>query len=248
MNIHPQTEFRNHTLIVTVSSDDGRPVLDGRAYENLARIFHEAAIEDDVRVVVLRGLAGCFCLGGDFSEFLDATKHQRLIAAVTDMFRTLATFPKPVLACVDGDAVGVGCTILFHCDMVIASDESTFRVPFVDFGLVPDAATSILAPQKLGYAGAFRFFCLGDTLRAADARMLGLVTEIVVGDVEEAALGRARQLAKKPVAALLQTRDLLKGDTGALCDRIDQEISLFQQALQDDTTLRRLQRIARLAA
>ncbi|MER8480989.1 enoyl-CoA hydratase/isomerase family protein [Mesorhizobium sp. M1322] len=248
MNIHPQTEFRNHTLIVTVSSDDGRPVLDGRAYESLAKIFHEAAIDDDVRVVVLRGLAGCFCLGGDFSEFLDATKHQRLIAAVTDMFRTLATFPKPVLACVEGDAVGVGCTILFHCDMVIASDESTFRVPFVDFGLVPDAATSILAPQKLGYAGAFRFFCLGDTLGAEDARMLGLVTEIVVGDVEEAALGRARQLAKKPVAALLQTRDLLKGDTGALCDRIDQEISLFQQALQDDTTLRRLQRIARLAA
>ncbi|RWH48050.1 MAG: enoyl-CoA hydratase/isomerase family protein [Mesorhizobium sp.] len=248
MNIHPQTEFRNHTLIVTISSDDGRPVLDGRAYESLAKIFHEAAIDDDVRVVVLRGLAGCFCLGGDFSEFLDATKHQRLIAAVTDMFRTLATFPKPVLACVDGDAVGVGCTILFHCDMVIASDESTFRVPFVDFGLVPDAATSILAPQKLGYAGAFRFFCLGDTLSAEDARMLGLVTEIVVGDVEEAALGRARQLAKKPVAALLQTRDLLKGDTGALCDRIDQEISLFQQALQDDTTLKRLQRIARLAA
>ncbi|RWK60088.1 enoyl-CoA hydratase-related protein [Mesorhizobium sp.] len=248
MNIHPQTEFRNHTLIVTVSSEDGRPVLDGRAYESLAKIFHEAAIDDDVRVVVLRGLAGCFCLGGDFSEFLDATKHQRLIAAVTDMFRTLATFPKPVLACVDGDAVGVGCTILFHCDMVIASDESTFRVPFVDFGLVPDAATSILAPQKLGYAGAFRFFCLGDTLSAEDARLLSLVTEIVVGDVEEAALGRARQLAKKPVAALLQTRDLLKGDTGALCDRIDQEISLFQQALQDDTTLRRLQRIARLAA
>lgn len=248
MNIHPQTEFRNHTLIVTVSSDDGRPVLDGRAYESLAKIFHEAAIDDDVRVVVLRGLAGCFCLGGDFSEFLDATKHQRLIAAVTDMFRTLATFPKPVLACVDGDAVGVGCTILFHCDIVIASDESTFRVPFVDFGLVPDAATSILAPQKLGYAGAFRFFCLGDTLSAEDARMLGLVTEIVVGDVEEATLGRARQLAKKPFAALLQTRDLLKGDTGALCDRIDQEISLFQQALQDDTTLKRLQRIARLAA
>ncbi|PAP99387.1 enoyl-CoA hydratase-related protein [Mesorhizobium mediterraneum] len=248
MNVHTQTEFRNHTLIVSVSSDDGRPVLDRRAYESLAKTFHEAAVDDDVRVVVLRGLAGCFCLGGDFSEFLDATKHQRLIAAVTDMFRTLATFPKPVLACVDGGAVGVGCTILFHCDMVIASDESTFRVPFVDFGLVPDAATSILAPQKLGYAGAFRFFCLGDTLSAEDARMLGLVTEIVAGDVEEAALGRARQLAKKPVAALLQTRDLLKGDTGALCDRIDQEISLFQQALQDDATLKRLQRIARLAA
>lgn len=248
MAMHPQPELRNHTLIVTVSSNDGRPVLDRRAYESLARTFHEAADNDEVRVVVLRGLAGCFCLGGDFSEFLDATKHQKLIAAVTDMFRTLATFPKPILACVDGDAVGVGCTILFHCDMVIASNESTFRVPFVDFGLVPDAATSILAPQKLGYAGAFRFFCLGDTLHAEDARALGLVAEIVHDGVEEATLGRARQLAKKPVAALLQTRGLLKGNTAALCDRIDQEISLFQQALQDDTTLRRLQRIARLAA
>lgn len=248
MNQHPQPELRNHTLIVTVSSNDGRPVLDRKAYESLAKTFHDAAENDEVRVVVLRGLAGCFCLGGDFSEFLDASKHQKLIAAVTDMFRTLATFPKPILACVDGDAVGVGCTILFHCDMVIASGKSTFRVPFVDFGLVPDAATSILAPQKLGYAGAFRFFCLGDTLRAEDARALGLVAEIADQDVEQAALGRARQLARKPVAALLQTRGLLKGNTGELCDRIDQEISLFQQALQDDTTLRRLQRIARLAA
>ncbi|MER9948014.1 enoyl-CoA hydratase-related protein [Mesorhizobium sp. M0047] len=249
VSTHPQPELRNHTLVVTVSSSDSRPVLDRRAYESLAKTFHEAADNDEVRVVVLRGLAGCFCLGGDFSEFLDASKHRKLIAAVTDLFRTLATFPKPLLACVDGDAVGVGCTILFHCDMVIASDESTFRVPFVDFGLVPDAATSILAPQKLGYAGAFRFFCLGDTLRAQDARALGLVAEIVPGgSVEEAALGRARQLVKKPVAALLQTRGLLKGNTQLLCDRIDQEISLFQQALQDDTTLRRLQRIARLAA
>jgi enoyl-CoA hydratase/carnithine racemase len=249
MGTHPRPELRNHTLVVTVASNDGRPVLDRRAYESLAKTFHEAAADEEVRVVLLRGLAGCFCLGGDFSEFLDATKHQKLIAAVTDLFRTLATFPKPVLACVDGDAVGVGCTILFHCDMVIASSQSTFRVPFVDFGLVPDAATSILAPQRLGYAGAFRFFCLGETLRAEDARALGLVAEIVPGgSVEEAALGRARQLVKKPVAALLQTRGLLKGNTGELCDRIDQEISLFQQALQDDATLKRLQRIARLAA
>ncbi|TIT45447.1 MAG: crotonase, partial [Mesorhizobium sp.] len=81
------------------------------------------------------------------------------------------------------------------------------------------------------------------------ARALGLVAEIVPeGSVEEATLGRARQLAKKPVAALLQTRGLLKGNTTALCERIDEEISLFQQALQDDATLRRLQRIARLAA
>lgn len=248
-NIRPQTEFHNHTLIVTVSADDGRPVLDRRAYERLAGFLREAAENDEVRVVVLRGLAGCFCLGGDLSEFLDASKHGKLIAAVADLFRTLATFPKPILASVDGDAIGVGCTILFHCDMVIASSESTFRVPFVDFGLVPDAATSILAPQRLGYAGAFRFFCLGETLGAADAKALGLVAEIVAGgDAERAALLRARQLSRKPMEALRQTRGLLRGDADGLCARIDEEISLFHQALQNDATLRRLERIARLAA
>ena len=145
------------------------------------------------------------------------------------MFRTLATFPKPILACVDGDAVGVGCTILFHCDMVIASSKSTFRVPFVDLGLVPDAATSILAPERLGYAAAFRFFCLGDTLTAAEAKDLGLVAEIAAENPEERTRSRARQLAKKPVEALRQTRELLRGDGQHLCDRIDEEISALPQ-------------------
>jgi enoyl-CoA hydratase/carnithine racemase len=241
------TEFRNHILTVTVVSDDGRPLLDRGAYERLTATLRAAAADDETRVVVLRGLDGCFCLGGDLQEFLDATRHAALIEAVTSMFKTLATFPKPILACVDGDAVGVGCTILFHCDMVIASDQSTFRVPFVDLGLVPDAATSILAPERLGYAAAFRFFCLGDTLTAAEAKDLGLVAEIASGNPEERTHTRARQLAKKPVEALRQTRGLLRGDGSHLCDRIDEEISLFHKALQDETTLRRLARIARLA-
>jgi enoyl-CoA hydratase/carnithine racemase len=242
------TDFRNHILTIMVAADDGRPLLDRRAYERLAAALTEAAADEEVRVVVLRGLAGCFCLGGDLSEFLDASKHGGLIRAVTDLFRALATFPKPILACVDGDAVGVGCTILFHCDMVIASESSTFRVPFVDLGLVPDAATSILAPERMGYAAAFRFFCAGDTLSAAEARELGIVSETVAQAAEERAMFRARQLAKKPADALRQARQLLRGDGRHLCDRIDEEISLFHKALQDDTTLRRLARVARLSA
>lgn len=247
-SIRPHTEFRSHILTVTVVAEDGRPLLDRGAYDRLTATLRAAADDEEVRVVVLRGLDGCFCLGGDLSEFLDATKHAALIEAVTGMFRTLATFPKPLLACVDGDAVGVGCTILFHCDMVIASAKSTFRVPFVDLGLVPDAATSILAPERLGYAAAFRFFCLGDTLSAAEAKDLGLVAEIAPEKAGEWTHSRARQLAKKPVEALRQTRGLLRGDRRHLCDRIDEEISLFHKALQDETTLRRLARIARLAA
>lgn len=247
MEIVRESEFLNHTLTLTLAGDDGRPVLDHRAYERLARSLEEAAGREDVRVVVLRGLAGCFCLGGDLSEFLDPGRHQALIGAVTGLFRGLATFPKPILAYVDGDAVGVGCTVLFHCDLVFASPQSTFRVPFVDFGLVPDAATSILAPDRLGYRAAFRFFCLGETLDAETALGLGLVSEISA-DAERAARETARQLARKPVRALAETRKLLKGDVRRLCERIDHEISLFHDALKDEATIRRLKRIARMAA
>lgn len=249
MDFRPESEFHNHTLAITVASKDGRPFLDGPAYRSLAATLREAAADEEIRVVILRGLSGCFCLGGDFSEFLDKTRHRGLIAAVTDMFRVLATFPKPLLGCVDGDAVGVGCTILFHCDLVVASPKSTFRVPFVDFGLVPDAATSILAPEKLGYTDAFRFFCLGETLDAEEARGLRLVSHLTAdADPEQQAMTIARTLAKKPAKALSQTKALLRGDEKLLCDRIDREIKLFHDALQDEVTIKRLARIARMAA
>jgi len=239
----------HNVLTVTMTSDDGRQILDRHAYHALAGVLDDASRDDQVRVVVLRGLSGCFCLGGDFSEFLDHGRHADLIDAVTALFRGLATFPKPILALVDGEAVGVGCTILFHCDLVLASPRSTFRVPFVDFGLVPDAATSILAPEKMGYASAFRFFCLGETLAASDAIGMGFVSEIAEpGDLDERVYAIARRLARKPAQALQQTRGLLRGDTDALCERVDREIRLFSQALSDETTLRRLKKIAQMAA
>lgn len=249
MGTRPQTDFRNHVLTMTMTSEDGRQILDCGAYEAMAETLAQAAADDETRVVVLRGLAGCFCLGGDFSEFLDAERHPALIDAVTALFRGLATFQKPLLALVDGDAAGVGCTILFHCDLVAASPRSTFRVPFVDFGLVPDAATSILAPEKLGYAGAFRFFCLGETLSAENALKMGLLSDIAESDrIEETVYAWAKRLARKPVQALQQTRGLLRGDAEALCERVDQEINLFREALGDETTLRRLKKISQLAA
>ncbi|APH73448.1 enoyl-CoA hydratase-related protein [Aquibium oceanicum] len=249
MEILHESEFRNHTLALTLSGDGGRPILDHSAYERLSRELDRAEADDEVRVVILKGLSGCFCLGGDLSEFLDPSKHETLIKAVSGMFRRLARFSKPMLGCVDGDAIGVGCTVLFHCDLVYASPKSTFRVPFVDLGLVPDAATSLLAPEKLGYASAFRFFCLGETLKADAALKLGLISDLVEDtDPETRARQTARRLAKKPARALSQTRMLLKGDSAELCNRIDREISLFHNALQDEATIRRLKRVSRMAA
>ncbi len=249
MTNQTQSTVENHVQTIAITASEGQPVLDRESYQELTRLLRQSAVNPEVRVVVLRGFNGCFCKGGDLTEFLDHTKHDVLISTVTDLFQTLANFPKTLIASVDGDAIGVGCTVLFHCDMVFASERSTFRVPFVDFGLIPDAATSMLAPLRMGYMDAFRFFCLGQTLDAAAAKACAIVSDLVdSGEIAERTTFVARQLAKKPQYSLNETRSLLRGDRSLLHHRIDQEIELFRQALQDEATMRRLSRIARMAA
>lgn len=235
-------------LAISVISRKDKPVIDHRDYDRLASILNYAADDEETKVVVLRGLDGCFCRGGDINEFIDDINKARLISAVTALFRALANFPKPIVACVEGDAIGVGCTILFHCDVVVAAPASRFRVPFVDYGLVPDAATSILAPRRMGHFAAFRFFCLGEELGAEQAERLGVVSSIATeNDCHSAALDIAHRLARKPNDALQQTRKLLRGDTGDLCERIDEEIDLFRRALECASTQKRLRRLSRMA-
>lgn len=234
---------------IKVIASGERPLLDHREYERLSVAFARAATDDETKVVLLKGIGGCFCRGGDISEFLETQNRRKLVQAVTALFRNLATFPKPVVAGVEGAAIGVGCSILFHCDVVVASVGSEFRVPFVDYGLVPDAATSILAPRRMGYGEAFRFFCLGETLDARSAGRLGLVSTVAEeGESEALAAEIAWKLARKPTAALNQTRALLRGDPHDLCLRIDEEIELFCRALDQNATQKRLRRIVRLAS
>ena len=246
---YSESNLAGHIQSIAITETDGQAVLDRHSYESLTNLLMQSAANPDVRVVVLRGISGCFCKGGDLSEFLDRTKHPLLISAVTNLFQTLAEFPKPLIASVDGDATGVGCTILFHCDMVFASERSTFRVPFVDFGLMPDAATSMLAPERMGYMNAFKFFCLGETFDAEAAKSCSIVSDLVSSEhIASQTMLAARRLVKKPQYSLTHTRQLLRGDRSGLRGRIDHEIALFQCALQDEGTIRRLSRIAKLAA
>ncbi len=244
-----ETKRDGSALIVSLSAENGRPALDKTAYLQLSGILGHAAADGQLRSVIFRGLDGCFCTGADLNEFTEPQLYPALIAAVTGYFRALAAFPKPLFACVDGEATGVGCTTLFHCDLVFAGPQSTFRVPFVDFGLVPDAATSILAPIRLGYAAAFRFFCLGEQLDAQAAHEIGLVTDLCLDrEPVEQALEVARRVSRKPARAMETARRLLRADVDQLNNQIDHEIELFRDALHDDVTIRRLRRLARLAA
>ena len=187
----------------------------------------------DVRVHVLLGSDGVFSAGNDLGDFL----AQGGVAGqgFDDGLRFLRLLPmlkKPIVAGVDGLAVGVGTTILFHCDLVYASGRSTFSTPFVDLGLVPEAGSSLLAPQRLGYARAFELLVLGEPFSAERLLSAGLINAVVdEGEVERTAIDAARRLAAKPAAAVASSRSLLRGDLVPLGERIEAEVRLFKERL-----------------
>ena len=128
----------------------------------------------------------------------------------------LAEFEKPLIAAVDGLAIGVGTTLCFHCDLVYAAPAARFQMPFVNLGLVPEAGSSLLAPQRFGRAKAAEFLLLAEPFGADEALRLGLVNAVLPqAELMAHAMGRAAELAAKPRAALLATRRLMRGDPEA---------------------------------
>lgn len=189
--------------------------------------------DGDVRVHVLLGSDGVFSAGNDLADFL--AQGGVTGQGFDDGLRFLRLLPmlkKPIVAGVDGLAVGVGTTVLFHCDLVYASARSTFLTPFVDLGLVPEAGSSLLAPQRLGYARAFELLVLGEPFSADRMLTAGLVNAVVdEGEVERVTLDAARRLAAKPAAAVASSRSLLRGELVPLGERIEAEVRLFKERL-----------------
>ena len=179
-------------------------------YGAMADALERARGDDTVRVVLLQGHETVFSAGNDINDFLDKPP------AGTDspVFRFLhgiATFPKPLLAAVCGPAVGVGTTMLFHCDLVYAGDNAAFSMPFVNLGLCPEAASSLLVPQMLGYHRAAEALMLGEPFMAEAALEVGLVNRVLPPtEANNYANAQARKLAAKPISSLVETKRLMK--------------------------------------
>lgn len=140
---------------------------------------------------------------------------------------------KPIVSGVDGLAIGIGTTIHMHCDLTVASDRSLFKTPFVDLALVPEAASSLLAPRLMGHQRAFALLALGEGLSAADAKDAGLIWKVTTPDALEAeTLSLATRLAAKPPEALRIARNLIRGSTADVLARIDEEATLFAAQLK----------------
>lgn len=191
--------------------------------------------DDDADVVahLFTGANGVFSAGNDIGDFVDgARKGAGLDGPVIEFIRLLPRVHKPMIAAVDGLAVGIGTTLLFHCDLVYATPTARFSTPFLNLGVVPEAGSSLLAPQRLGYARAFELLILGETFNAERAREAGLVNAIVpTEELESTARAAAAKLAAKPPEALALARQLLRGNPSAVSARIVEEARLFREQM-----------------
>ena len=202
-------------------------------YATVADALAQADADPALRALVLQGHETIFSAGNDIGDFLNRAPTQESPAFV--FLRAISTFSKPLLAAVCGPAVGVGTTLLFHCDLVYAGDNAAFSMPFVNLGLCPEAASSYLAPRLMGYGRAAEALLLGEPFLAEAALEMGLVNRIVPPS-EAAALARqqARKLAAKPLAALIETKRLMKkNQAGIVAERMAEEGVSFARLLAE---------------
>lgn len=200
-----------------------------------------AAARDDaaVRVVVFQGDMAIFSAGNDIADFLRQGAQGGGAAApdaqapVWRFLQALAEFPKPLVAAVCGPAVGIGTTLLLHCDLVYAGDNAAFSLPFVNLGLCPEAASSLLLPQLMGYHRAAEALLLGEPFLAEAALEVGLVNRVVPpSECNLLAQAQARKLAAKPLSALVETKRLMKaGQATQIRERMCEEGASFARLM-----------------
>jgi enoyl-CoA hydratase/carnithine racemase len=203
-------------------------------YTELANALESAKSDAAVRVVLFQGDISIFSAGNDIADFLNRPPvPEGEVPAVFRFLHGLADFPKPLLASVCGPAVGIGTTLLLHCDLVYAGDNAVFSVPFVNLGLCPEAASSLLMPQMFGYHRAAEALLLGEPFMAEAALEVGLVNKVLPPTEANAyAQGVAKKLAAKPVGAVMATKRFMKqGLIPQLHQRMDEEGVVFGQLM-----------------
>ncbi|MDB5028692.1 MAG: enoyl-CoA hydratase [Candidatus Eremiobacteraeota bacterium] len=194
----------------------------------------DSAAADDVGALLIEARGDTFTAGNDLRDFLDNPPHGD-DAPVIRFLKGLVTTDVPVIAAVRGAAVGIGTTMLLHCDLVYAAPNAKFKVPFVDLGLVPEAASSVLLAGRIGRARAGAALYLGETFSAERAFADGIVTEIVPDDALDAKAGSAaRAIAAKPRQAVRETKRLVNHDRDALLAAIARESAAFRDRLASD--------------
>ncbi len=231
------SDILSHTeagvMTITFNRLDKKNSITAAMYTTLADMLASAATDDGVRVLVFQGHETIFSAGNDIGDFL-STQSASVDSPVLRFLAELSGFPKPIVAAVCGPAVGIGTTLLLHCDLVYAGDNAAFSMPFVNLGLCPEAASSLLVPQMMGYHRAAEALLMGEPFMAEAALEVGLVNRIVPPtEANGLALTQARKLAAKPITALIETKRLMKkGQAALITQQIAEEAASFGRMLQ----------------
>jgi len=236
MSDHIITEIKGAIQIIRMNRPDKKNALTGAMYARMAKALDEGFNNGSVRSILLLGTQGTFTAGNDISDFMQISMTgERSSMAVFDFLERMIMAKKPVVAGVDGLAIGIGTTMLLHCDYVVASDRSLFKTPFVDLGLIPEAGSSLIGPRLMGHHKAFSLLGLGESIGAEEAQHAGFVTQVVPSDtLETAAINAAAMIASKPPKALEVTRNLIRGDRSDILARMHEEAALFGERLESD--------------
>jgi enoyl-CoA hydratase/carnithine racemase len=220
--------------IIRINRPEKKNALTVAMDAEMACALREAGQNEAIRCVMFAGAAGVFSAGNDIADFLNSS-DAGLNAPVLEFLRALAQSPKPIVAAVGGIAVGVGTTMLFHCDHVVAASDAVLSTPFLKLGLIPEAASTLVAPMRMGHARAFSLLVMGRPLPAADAKEAGLVNTVVeAAEVDAVALRAAREIAALPPKAVAVARSLMRNRLGEVAERIDAEAKHFAELLQSD--------------
>ena len=230
MSEHIDIARADGILTLTMNRPDKKNALTDAMYAAMSDAMEEAN-GDATRACVIRGAGEMFTAGNDIGDFLAAGSS----AAERNVFRflrMLATFEKPLIAGVQGKAVGIGTTLLLHCDHVVLADDAQLSTPFAKLGLVPEAASSVLLPARIGHARAFAMLAMGQPMSAAEALACGLANTVVAPkELDRAVAGAASQIAALPPEAVSASKRLMREATG-VADAMEREGKVFAERLQ----------------
>ena len=234
MSEHVRVERKGGMLAVTLARPERRNAITVAMYAALADAVESASADPSVRLIAFRGEGQDFAAGNDLADFLDASLREGEEIAVWRFLRALAACETPIVAAVHGNCVGIGTTMLLHCDVVVAEEGARFSMPFVDLGLVPEAASSLLLPRLAGRRLAARYLLLGDPFGVEEAMAIGLVSHrAAAGALDSTLNGIVDALLAKPAEALRQTQRLLRhGSRDAILERMQIEGSAFAERLK----------------
>ena len=224
-------EQEGGVLSLTLARPEKKNALTDAMYGALTDALHDCQSDDSVRVALIRARGDLFCAGNDIGDFM-ASDGKAQDRNVFRFIRLLGTFSKPLVAAVQGRAVGIGTTMLLHCDYVLLAEDAVLATPFVNLGLVPEAGSSLLLPSFIGHQRAFAMLAMGEPMDAGDARAAGLANRVVPsGELDEAARKACAQIAALPPSAVQTTKRLMRNEQ-AVAERIAIEGEEFAQALR----------------